>query len=294
VILPPHFAKLAARGRATLALIPVREPRDVKRTGPRGTARTGRSATYTTRPWAPETGRHEPLRPTPLRRREDDKTKHEPVAALCDIRIISHHTMLLAELTDETPGMLELVRAAGEKTRAGFAHEWMRHYDQRHGWPPLTEALCPRCDGHAIIKDGAECPDCDTGVILVEERPDDTTILAMFKRRHGHRLVHVVRFEIDQTIQPRFLSPSSRPRGDEHGYTGTPAMALTDAGEAVPAAFQDSLSRDASERDARARQRRVDQAIASGDLGALEGEMTRSARALGRSAGRAAKHRDAA
>lgn len=84
--------------------------------------------------------------------------------------------------------------------------------------------------------------------------------MARFKARHGLMLVHVVRFQIDRTEHVRLLSPASRPRGDELGYTENPSNALKDAGEAVPVAYQTLISREASARDDRLRRARVEEA----------------------------------
>lgn len=253
MILPPYFAKLAARGQASIALIPQREPRDVKRPGPRGTKRTGRSATYRSQPWTPETGRHETLRPTPSpRRRAPEQTPVSTV--LAHIIITSHTTLLLADLLDQTPETLRLVRATGVKTRAEFANEWMRHHD--NDWPALTEELCPRCSGTALLDDNEECPDCEYGAILIESTPPDDVILDRFKARHGNRLVHAVTFQLDRTDHLRLLSPAAKPRGDDLGYTENPSNALdgnADPGEAVPLSYQANLSKLAHELHEQAR-----------------------------------------
>lgn len=243
MILPAHMAKQAANGQATIGLVPVRTPRTVTRTN---------GTTYQAQPWHPTTGRHEALRAS-----ANGKT-----ATLTSIVIGEHHTMLLAALLDEDREMFTLTRACGFKTRADLAREWMRHYDKRHDWPPRRLANCPGCDGTGVLDpegveaghvEFVECPGCDMGAIYVEDTPTDAETLTRFKARHGDTLVHVVRFTLDKTEHLRLLSPAGRPRGDELGYTENPTHALEDAGEAVPAAYQAALSKEAGDRDAKLR-----------------------------------------
>lgn len=241
MILPAPMAKRAAHGQATIGLVPLLESRTITRPN---------RTTYESKPWTPKTGRPEPLRAYIERTYEDSGKRHRALTVLASIVILDHGTMLLAALTDKTTEMLALARACGYKTRADLAGEWMRHYDRRQDWPPMTEALCPRCDGTTELAGGVECPDCDLGVLLVEETPGEEETLARFKARHGNTLVHVVEFTLDKTEHLRLLSPAGRPRGDELGYTENTTHAMQDAGEAVPAAYQAALAKEAGERDA--------------------------------------------
>lgn len=255
MILPAAFAKLAGRGRATVAFVPVRSARWARRGGPRGRRRLGRSARYRSQPWAPQTGRQEPLLARTAR-----STTH-----VADIVLGEHAEIWLSQLLYDSPDMLALVRATGCKTRAAFADLWMRHYDRE--WPILTEELCPVCEGHKQLEDGFECEECDpVGVILVEDPQDDDVILEYFKTRHGDTEVHVVHFELDLDATTRFLLPSGDLRGDDSGYIAStiegPTTDILDAGASIPLSFQRQISRDAEEANEKLRRAKLN----SGDV----------------------------
>lgn len=255
MILPAAFAKRAAAGRATVAFVPIRHQRWARRTGPRGSARLGRSARYRAQPWTPQAGRQEPLLSRTAR-----QTKR-----LADIIITSHDELWLSQLLYDQRDMLALVRATGCRTRAEFADLWMRNYDRE--WPILTEELCPLCGGTTKLEDGFDCDECDPyGVILVEDPQDDDVILDRFRTVHGDTEVHVIHFELDQDANTRFLLPSGDMRGDDSGYIDAtiegPTTDILDAGSSVPLAFQLEISRKASERDEQLRREKLDR----GDL----------------------------
>lgn len=109
----------------------------------------------------------------------------------------------------------------GVRAQALFADDWMRRHDRT--WPLFEEQPCPQCEGHAY-RDGERCDaGCDdVGIIMVEAtlRPDE--ILDVFKRRHGHRTVWVITFELAQHL---YLH-----RKTDGGYTADPREALLDAG----------------------------------------------------------------
>lgn len=273
MILPPHFAKLAARGQASVALVPVRSSREARRKN---------GTTYTAHPWAPTPGNREPLqtpvppvtdlcpnchvelRPSPTRRRQEGAPpwmwcwrcgRHETpttrTQTLGEIVIHSGYVMPLGRLLEDRPEMLNLVRATGHKTRAEYADAWLRATSKT--WPPKQTVLHARCEGTGIVDPDelTVCPDCDMGETTIDATPTDSETLARFRRR-GRRIVHVVTFELDTSTHLRLLSPAGKPRGDDHGYTDNPSDAMSgssDPGEAVPLRVQDEYSKDAAEKN---------------------------------------------
>lgn len=115
--------------------------------------------------------------------------------------------------------------AEGFRTTSEFKAYWVRTHDA--GW------VC-----------GSEYPEHDeylTEIALVER----------FDRRHADRMVWAVTFEVDKSHRQRLLAPAARPRGDELGYTGSPAHAMrgtADAGAAVDPAILEFYAQDARER----------------------------------------------
>lgn len=283
MILPAYFADLAAKGKATVGLVPIAESRKVIRGGKVGwkVPRPGKGTDYDTVPWTPREGSHETLR---TGRR-----------AIADIVIGPSRKIHLADLLEDDTDTLALVRATGCKTRTELAREWMRHTDKN--WPPTVEDLCTRCAGHNTMTvewtnpitnvtyvTTMDCPHCDeVGTVRVPSFPTGHEILKRFRRKYGHRQVYLVHFALDGVEHHRLLSPAGRPRGDDLGYTENPSDAIEDAGEAVPVTYQAQISKDA----AASLQTERDRKIKAGELADLDS--TR----LARNAARAARHRAA-
>lgn len=268
MILPVQQARAAAQGRITIAFIPIGRSRTVKR----GKGRPS----YESRPWIPQTGRTEPLQARVGRK----------MPTIGHITIDAHQETTLRWVLEQTDHSLKTARAAGFKTRAGFADHWMCQQDL--DWPPTVEELCGRCAGEATLPDGTECPDCDLGTTDQPADLDDDTVLREFQA-HATSRVHVVHFHPVADDRPRFLSLAARPRGDDQGYTvGSDNL---DAGATVPSEFQTRISRAASDRDADIRRLRIEEAHRSGDFDGLTDD--RELRRIAHNAQRAQKHRAA-
>jgi hypothetical protein len=224
VILPVQQARAAAQGRITLAFIPIGRLRTVKR----GKGRPP----YESQPWTPQTGRTEPLQARVARK----------MPTIGHIVIDAHQETTLAWVLEQTDDSLKTARAAGFKTRAGFADHWLCQYQR--DWPPTVEEICGKCNGEAVLPDGDICPDCTLGTIDAPADIDDQDVLTEFAP-HANSCVHIVHFHPVADDRPRFLSMASRPRGDDAGYTiGADSL---DAGAVVPAETQQGFVLDARE-----------------------------------------------
>lgn len=183
------------------------------------------------------------------------KSSEEP---LCRIVITGHALTTLGALD------FHAARALGHRTQAEMAADWMLIYDPQ--WPPLEEAICETCDGHAEL-DGGPCPDreCEYGVVMAPPLLEDEDVLATFRSRHGHRQVWAVTFEL-ATDLPRLLvaqvsdsSPGS--------YTSKGGSALAGEPEAVDEVTQSRLTKEARSRDDARKARRLSERLAD-----LEGD----------------------
>lgn len=76
----------------------------------------------------------------------------------------------------------------------------------------------------------------------------DTVLADRFDRAHAPNRVWAIQFTLDTTHRPRLLTPATRPRGDELGYTENLGAAMRDAGEAIDPALLEHYTRDAHER----------------------------------------------
>lgn len=233
MILPSEQAHAAVQGRITLAFIPTRKPRLI-------TARTKNKNTYQriAQPWTPRTEHREPIQVNLGHKRE----------TFGHVLITSHEQTTLTWVLQQTPEALKTARAAGYRTRALFANDWMTRHDP--DWPPLVEELCPACDGFGEV-DGEPCDntECDLGVVMVPAMVEDDMVLERFKT-FATTTVHAVHFQPDTTEHPRLLSPTGRPRGDELGYTEV--TDTLEAGEAVDEKTQRGFVLDAHENRRRA------------------------------------------
>lgn len=128
--------------------------------------------------------------------------------------------------------------AEGFRTTNEFKAHWVRAHDA--GWVA-----------------GSEYPEHD-------EFLPELVLVDRFDRRHADRIVWAVTFEIDRSHRHRLLAPAGRPRGDELGYTSSPAHAMrgtADAGAALDPAILDFYAEDAHERFAGDPGRRKDIAL---------------------------------
>lgn len=198
--LTPEAVRAAERGDKTEHRLLVREPREVRRPGPQTRGgkrpqRAGDSATYMQQPFRPSVGDSLVIQPE---YRDEDPKKDKPEVR---VQVTAVRTELLGEIKP-----VDAI-AEGHKTLADFAHHWMSRHSS--AWPPLTEALCKNCDGHAtyVNHDGEHvpCGECEIGVVDVPYRPDDPVILDRFERKHAHHLVWVITFEIQHDYS-RFLN----------------------------------------------------------------------------------------
>jgi hypothetical protein len=146
---------------------------------------------------------------TPDRAHRTAAGPHRPQDADLGHIVIDHHQeTTLRWVLEPTDHSLKTARAAGFRTRAGFADHWMCQHGQ--DWPPTIEELCARCAGEAVLPDGDVCPDCDLGTIDQPADLDDDTVLTEFAP-HANTRVHVVHFHPVADDRPRFLSLAARP-----------------------------------------------------------------------------------
>lgn len=162
--------------------------------------------------------------------------------------VVTRHTLL-------TLGDLDFLAARhlGFKTQAEMAADWMDRYDP--AWPLQEEAICETCDGHAVMKDGDDCPDCEFGVVQIDATLPDEQTLEIFRRKHGHKPVWLVSFELPADL-PRYLANHS-----EHGYTTRTFDAMPLESEAVDEVTQKRFSKRArasqAEREAEDAERKL-------------------------------------
>lgn len=174
-------------GRITQYRQPVGEPRRVKRPGPRGTVRTGRSAERWAYPAEPKVGKVFVVRPA--KRHPDTGAVTEPAvhAQVVDVR-------------REWLGAIDYAgaRAEGHRTTDDFKEAWVRRADR---------AVVDRAERWALREFGED------GL--------HAALIARFVRHHAAVEVWVVTFRISEG-RDRFLAAGSR-GGD---YTTTPARAM--------------------------------------------------------------------
>jgi hypothetical protein len=224
VILPLDQAKQVARGTITILYLPVTAKR-------------------------PKTGSREPIQV----RRDDGRETH------CHILIGMWQVTTLRPLLK--PEALNDRKQAGWRLGDGIVQmcdEWMRRYDK--GWPPVLAEPCTDCDqtGEVDVESGGwpgpspddlVCAGCGgAGWLYIEDDITDRQIIDRFEKRHADRSVYAIIVTVDHVEQPRNLTPASRPRGDDLGYT-TAAWDELDAGAAIPVADQNRYSKQASARD---------------------------------------------
>lgn len=122
-------------------------------------------------------------------------------------------------------------RAEGHRTTADFKAAWVRQHDAR--WVQTLEQA-----------------NQDEPEPLTDEQ-----LVTRFDARHARRPVWVLTFtrEVDRV---RLLAPAARPGHSELGYVTDRHAAMPDEPEAVPAAYQTKLSRDAEAANEKRRRER--------------------------------------
>lgn len=176
-------------GRVTQYRVVVREPRPVKRPGPRGTVRTGKSAVRWSYPSEPRVGRVFAISQTS---RDGDGRRYTVRVASATITAVRREWL----------GQIDFAgaRAEGHRTTDDFRVAWVL----RHDGPAVRRAerwaLC------VLGEDGLR-----------------SELIARFHRHHAAHEVWVVSFRISEG-RDRFLAPGAS--GDERGYTMTPGLAL--------------------------------------------------------------------
>lgn len=180
------------------------------------------------------TGRYRP----PTRFRTGADIAVQPGAGLDETCRILISGMALLKLGDLD---FLAVRSLGFRTQAEMAGDWMDRHDSQ--WPLQEEAICETCEGHAVMDDGDDCPDCEFGVVQIDATIPDEQTLEIFRRRHGHKPVWVVSFDLPPEI-PRHLAAHS-----ERGYTTRTFDALPHEQEAIDEVTQKRFSKRARATD---------------------------------------------
>lgn len=173
-------------GRITQYRQTVGEPRRVKRPGPRGTQRTGRSAERWAYPSEPRVGK------VFVVRREVPATEVKPKIPAVHATVVDVRREWLGAITFAD------AKAEGHRTTEDFKVAWTRDRDSRE--VARSEAWALRELGEDGLREA---------------------LLARFVRHHAAREVWVVSFRLSEG-RDRFLAAGSR-GGD---YTSTPARAL--------------------------------------------------------------------
>jgi hypothetical protein len=176
-------------GRITQYRKPVGEPRRVKRPGPRGTQRTGRSAERWAYPSEPRVGKVFVVR------------RAVRNSATGEIVTPAVHATITA-VRREWLGAIDFAgaKAEGHRTTDDFKIAWTRDHDGREVKRGEAWAL------RELGEDGLR-----------------VALLARFVRHHAAREVWVVTFRLSEG-RDRFLAAGSA--GDERGYVTSPGMAL--------------------------------------------------------------------
>lgn len=198
-------ARSILAGRTTQLRIPVQNPREVTRKN---------GTTYTTVPFRPRTGQRLPVA---VRRTIDGTMLAEQV---CHIIIDRWRHEPLGDMafTDAL--------AEGYKTTVECKAAWVRQHDP--AWLTATEPVfCPDC---TLDWDwpGDTMPDCPTcggdGEIRIIPNRTDTEHAARYDQRWANTPCWIITFHRDPVEQPRY--PAAIGRGDDRGYTTSPAEAV--------------------------------------------------------------------